>query len=109
MIWLVYILAYIIIPFIIFSINDWFAGYYHHKVNRNMSIYNDEDYWIPHTIWPIVVVILLITWIYNLNKNRIDNIKLSNKLSKIYDDGEARRKKLQDLDYQAEKYLLDKK
>ncbi len=81
------IAAYVVIPFIIFPINDWFAGYYtkrFHEIDSSgtsiavdMNIYTGDGAWIAHLLWPIFAVVFPFMWAYKLYIIRFGRLNLS--------------------------------
>jgi len=118
MIWLAYILGYIVAPFIVFPINDYLSGYYKDRLDDLPSILHNVEkdttaIVLSFTFWPLVTVVFICIWAYSLLEVIFKKVKIAKELkqflSSIEDRGAARRQREQDLDYQAEKYLLDKK
>lgn len=102
------ILAYIIIPFIIYSINDYFAGLWYDRVKWCMSVYevgNMVIIFYGHLFWPIFMLGLGGIWLYQFKVYKFGKFDFG----KMYDAGKAKRKRDTDLDYQAELHLLGKK
>jgi len=110
MIWLYCILGYIVIPFIIFPINNWFAGYYEDRMKETcLNLYDNKDeIWILHLVWPLIFIVLIVKWSVELYKIKFKEYPKVN-WGYTYKKGKAKRKQDTDLDYQAEKYLLGKK
>jgi hypothetical protein len=103
-----WIVGYFIAPFIIYSINDYLAGYYRDRLGENMGIYGESDGFViaAHLLWPLAIILLGGAWVFNICRRLVD----ASSLDTIYDAGKERRRKETDLDYQAEKYLTgDKK
>lgn len=100
--------AYIVIPFIVYSINDYFAGLWKDRLDTNMSIYYSGESPIivfGHLLWPLAILIVAGAWVYHLVNYKFGKFNFD----VMYNAGEAKRKRDTDLDYQAEKHLLGRK
>lgn len=108
-----YIVAYIVIPFIIFSINDFFYGYF--GENYGAPIYDEGNMpeVVMHMLWPLVVFMLIVIWIISFLiyvYNDVFKVKFCFKdMNKFRKMGSKKHALKNDLDYQAEKYLTGKK
>lgn len=106
-----YIIAYLIIPVLIYSISDYIAGYFHDRLDEDMSIYggNLEGGIIGafHIFWPLFSVLVVGVWIYKFFKLYVGP-RAGLNMPSTFERGKAKRKKDTDLDYQAEKHLLGK-
>ena len=101
------IVAYLVLPFILFGINDYYAGVWYDRFHTNMSVYYACDgpiVVLGHILWPFFILVLTIAWVY-----QFINYKLEFDFDTIHEAGRAKRKQDQDLDYQADKYLLGQK
>ena len=117
MIYLYIALYFLVIPGIIFNINDYFAGYYG---DSGGQVYGDNPLGAKvglHIGWPIFTVIIICIWASYVFKPTITKVKAKlNKLGKdwgirfsSFEAGKAKKKQDTDLDYHAEKHLLGKK
>jgi len=104
---LAYIFGYLIIPYIMYNINDYFAGYFHDRLDIGLSILEDMsdcDIFIIFVFWPFIFIFLAAIWAWNVGVKVLPGINRN-----AYNKGKAKRKQELDLDYQAEKFLLGKK
>jgi len=102
-------------------INDYLSGYFKDRLEGKEPpavLHNlEDDVYIPFLVivllWPFTFIYLICLWSYAVISKSTNIVKKSHKLKTFLIDlekkGEVRRKKEMDLDYQAEKYLLDKK
>jgi len=109
-----FIISYILIPFIVYGINDYFAGLWRDRLNVNMSLYWQDEMPIillAHLLWPAALIVLIAIWTYNLTAyqlNKFDGIWKFDK-DRMYNAGVKKHQQNIDLDYQAEKALLGEK
>ena len=100
-------IIYLMIPFVIFSINDWFAGFYEDRLDTPTVFNQDHAERVLSTIfWPIVVIILSVLWLNELYKALLRKSKINFRFSDMRKLGKAKRDRDQDLDLQAERFLL---
>lgn len=115
MITLAYIIGYIVIPFVVYNVNDYAAGYFRDRLEEDLSFLDGLStgkVFSAFVFWPFVFIAMFFVWSINILKcviKKLDSDKFPSMSRGTYAKGIAKRKRELDLDYQAEKYLLGKK
>ena len=117
-----YIASYIIIPFVVYGINDLLAGYFHDRIKDadKLSVYEDKEIvFLAHIFWPLYVLFIPFMWSCTILSTIHTNLKASDNSTldflgkfsprNFYKIAKEKREKELDLDYQAEKHLTGSK
>ena len=107
-----FIVAYLVIPFIIFGINDFFYGYFGGHYGGSVYDNGESDVFFCHAAWPFVTIVLPIMWIICYIIELYDKLNINIRFNGMDSFEKLGRKKYDqrnDLDYQAKKYLTGDK
>lgn len=109
-----FLMVWFLIPVVAYCISDYFAGYFSDRISDINSIIfycnsnSHSDLLFFHVAWPVFVPLLICLWLYEFVKLGVRGYKIGINLTYFSKAGKERRKKELDLDYQVEKYLLEK-